>query len=200
MFVGIFSHPGGVRHGCGKSVFGLRYLVKVYGSWEEAREFIVFTVDEFKQLLAKHDSVKAVLWDDAGVWLGATRASRKEVREFIAMVPEVKKRVEKLMFTAENPRDIARGVRDALDFYIYIYRPYKGFVDGVLYSMKSFWMAKAYVYDRENGIAFSKGRAADSLYVIPFGVWFDYYHEYEAMRKRHIDMLFQEYKSVGGKE
>jgi hypothetical protein len=191
MFVGIFSHPRGVKKGCGKSVFGLRYLVKVYGGWEEAREFIVFTVDEFKQLLARYGSIKAVLWDDAGVWLGATRARRKEVREFIAMVPEVKKRVEMLMFTAGSPRDIARGVRDALDLYIYIYRELP--LELGLKQLKNLWTAVAYVYDKENGIAFSRGLAADAMYTIKFDIWFDYYEEYEEMRERHVKMLLREH-------
>jgi len=180
MFVGVFSHPRGIKHGCGKSVFCLKKLVRLYGGWEKAREFIVFTVDEFKQLLAKYESIKAVLWDDAGVWLGS---SRKEVREFIAMIPDVKKRVEKLYFTAIAPSDLARGVRDALDYYVFIYRPL------LLGGFDDIWKATAYIYDSEGGESMARGRYVDSLYIIPLDLFFDHYSEYEEMREKHVKML-----------
>lgn len=59
--------------GFGKSSYALKVLAELYGSYEKAKEYIVFHPEDFVNrclsMSAKGQREKAIVWDDAGYWL-----------------------------------------------------------------------------------------------------------------------------------
>ena len=185
LFIGVFSHPAGVRLGSGKSVFCLKRLLKVYGSWSEARKYVVFTAEELLQL-ARGGGVRAVLWDDVGVW------SHHCPKGFRGYLPEVRERVGRLYLTASGPSALPSWLRRELDYYVYIYRPHP-FLGPTLPP----GTARAYVLRGE------LRKYAEPEAVITFRLHFPFYREYGQMREEYVSralkLLARSLGSCGGR-
>ena len=188
VFIGVFSHPLGVKFGSGKSVFCIKQLIKIYGSWDIAKQYIVYSPNELLALINKH--VKATLWDDAGVW-----AHRRGSRKIIDSIFEIKEKISRLYITASRPSILPRKLLNALDYFIYIYRPLP-LTWGFELKDKDPWRARAILFKGEDGLrayrALSSGREAASIASIEFDLYFEHYKEYEEHRGKYVRLAFEE--------
>jgi len=175
IFIGVFSHPAGVRLGSGKSVFCLKQLLAAYRSWSEARKYIVFTAEELLQLV-EGGGARAVLWEDAGLW------SHHCPRGFTKHLPEVRRRVGKLLLTASSPSALPRWLREELEYYVYVYRPLP--LPGLPQPLPP-GVARAYVYRGE------LRRYGEPVATITFRLHFPFYREYEELRREYVRRAFE---------
>jgi hypothetical protein len=122
---GVFSDPRSLfSRGIGKSVLALRMLYWAYGSWDEAKNYIFYTpqefVDRFKELYDKGRRVPLVVWDDAGEWLFRARFREKFAITVIEYLEVIRTVVANLLFTATSINKLLKGVRESIKYVILI--------------------------------------------------------------------------------
>jgi hypothetical protein len=122
---GIFAHPNSLfSRGIGKSVLALRMLFWAYGNWDEAKNYIFYTpqefVDRFKELYDKGKRVPLVVWDDAGEWLFRARFREKFAITVVEYLEVIRTVVANLLFTATSINKLLKGVRESIKYVILV--------------------------------------------------------------------------------
>lgn len=106
--------------GIGKTVYALKTLSKIYGStWSMVKDYIVFMPQEFlsilERLIDRNERIPAMLWDDAGFWLGRQRWMNKFVIAVREHLNVIRTHIVCIMFTAPKFKELAKGIRDNVD-------------------------------------------------------------------------------------
>lgn len=178
---GVFASPWSFETmGIGKSVYALKTLVKVYGSWEEARKWIVFMPQDFLRVfdVAKRlgSPAKMILWDDAGMWIGRMRWQDryvKAVREFLNVI---RTHCYNLVFTAPSINELVSGVRSQINIFAFISsyseNPPRSRAAIVLKPWVEQYLSRK-----------SSARVAEV-----FDRYFEFYDEYYRVRKMFVDI------------
>ena len=172
--------------GIGKSVYGLKTLYNVYHkNWNRAKKYIVFMPQHFLSLfedaIDNNARIPAILWDDAAFWIGRMRWQSelvKVVKEFLGVV---RTHCAYIIFTAPKFTDLARGIREELNFAAAIRRIFTYQND----PRKSVSKAEYYSYDDLERIYHRDKRPAPFA-VYKFLLYFEHYPEYEIMRREYV--------------
>jgi hypothetical protein len=123
---GVFAEPLAIfEMGVGKSVYCLKTLYNIYNkNWDIAKRYIVFTPQDFLKIIddaiQKNYRIPALVWDDAGFWVGRQRWQNKfviAVREFLNVI---RTHIVLLMINAPSFYELARGIRERLRFVTFI--------------------------------------------------------------------------------
>jgi hypothetical protein len=120
------------------------------------------------KLLDEENKIPAILWDDAGLW-----SHRESFKKLMNMLNKIREKVDMFFMTSYRASLLPKKLLNEIDYYVYIYRP--------LIPTPT---AEARVYGRDGYEAYRK---KDPLEVIRFDVYFKYYPEYEAMRRKYAN-------------
>jgi hypothetical protein len=135
----------------------------------------------FEDAIDKNYRIPAILWDDASFWIGKMRWQSelvKTVKEFLGVV---RTHCAYIIFTSPKFTDIARGIREELNFACIIRRLFTHESD----PRKSQSIANYYTYeDLEKLYHREKNPAPFVTYY--FYLYFEHYPEYEEMRNQYI--------------
>jgi hypothetical protein len=172
--------------GVGKSVYAMKTLYHTYNrNWSEAKKYIVFMPQHFLSLfeeaIDKNIRIPAIMWDDASFWIGKMRWQTELVKTIKEFLGVVRTHCAYIIFTAPKPTDIARGIREELNFAAIIRRLYTYHNDPKL----SMSRAEYYSYEALEQLLY-RGRHVAPFAYYTFRLWFDYYPEYEEMRKQYV--------------
>ncbi|MEM4762093.1 MAG: hypothetical protein QW230_03865 [Thermofilum sp.] len=183
---GIFTSPWALaKRGVGKSVYCLKTLYYIYNKdVDEALKHIVFLPQHFlalfKSAVDKNVRIRAVVWDDAGFWLGQQRWQTKFVRAIREFLNVIRTHVITIMVNAPAVRELARGIRDNLDILGFV-RVHSNYFN--LHERRSV----IFMYDTDTW-GLRKGRS----YPPPLVVWIykqylEWYPRYDEMRRQYVN-------------
>jgi len=171
--------------GVGKSVYALKTLYHVYDkNWNIAKRYVVFMPQHFLSLfedaIDKNYRVPAVLWDDASFWIGKLRWQSefvKAVKEFLGVI---RTHCAYLIFTSPKYTDIARGIREDLNF--------GAIVRFAVYTedIKKAQSVASYYTFEDLELLHHRGKSPAPFAVHFFRLYFEHYPEYEEMRKEYV--------------
>jgi len=172
--------------GIGKSVYAMKTLYYTYNkNWNRAKKYIVFMPQHFLSLFEeavdKNIRIPAIMWDDAAFWIGKMRWQTELVRTVKEFLGVVRTHCAYIIFTAPKPGDIARSIREELNFAAIIRRIFTVTND----PKQSKSIAEYYSYDALEQMLY-RGRQVAPFARYWFNLWFDYYPEYEEMRKKYV--------------
>ncbi len=118
--------------GIGKTTYALKILKQVYqelgykNEWDMALQMTFFDVEDFIPLLVKarleNQSIPAVLFDDAGIWLEKYIWYKENIRGFVRLYKMIRTFVSAVIFTTPSPEDIVKNVREKAWYQIKIVR------------------------------------------------------------------------------
>jgi len=179
---GVFASPFSFESmGIGKTVYSLKVATKVYGSWDVAKQYIVFMPQDFlavfDRAIKEGKTVKLIIWDDAGVWIGRMRWFDKYVKTVKEFLNAIRTHCHHIIFTAPSAGELVKGVREQLNVYT--------FISSV--SENPPRSRAAFVF-RSVLNEYLKKRGIDNIYLYTFSRRFEYYHEYEVMRKKYVEI------------
>jgi hypothetical protein len=175
-----------IQLGIGKSVYGLKTLYHAYmKNWNRAKKYIVFMPQHFLSLfeeaIDKNVRIPAILWDDAAFWIGRMRWQSelvKTVKEFLGVV---RTHCAYIIFTAPKWTDLARPIREDLNFSAIIRRVFTYNNDPNASRSK----AEYYTFEDLEKI-YHRDKNVAPFTVYYFKLYFDHYPEYETMRKEYV--------------
>jgi hypothetical protein len=179
---GVFASPFSFETlGIGKTVYSLKVATKVYGSWDVAKQYIVFMPQDFlavfDRAIKEGRPVKLIIWDDAGVWIGRMRWLDKYVKTVKEFLNAIRTHCHHIIFTAPSASEIVKGVRDQLNVYTFISsiseNPPRSRAAFVFRSVLDDYMKK---------------KVVDGMLVYTFKRYFEFYEEYMAMRKKYVEI------------
>jgi len=171
--------------GVGKSVYALKTLYNVYDKkWDVAKRYVVFMPQHFLSLfedaIDKNYRIPAVLWDDASFWIGKLRWQSelvKAVKEFLGVI---RTHCAYLVFTAPKYSDIARGIREDLNFGAVVrFAVYTSDVR----QAKS--VASYYTFE-DLELLYHRSKNPAPFAVHFFKLYFEHYPDYEQIRKDYV--------------
>jgi len=184
---GVFASNRTLYHlGVGKSVYALKVMTYVYrDNWNVVQDHIVFLPHDFLRVFEKaidgNYRIPILLWDDAGFWLGKQRwqsAFVRNVREFLNLI---RTHVCYIFFTAPKINELARGIREQLNYvnYITLFN----------YSLDiTKRQSKSLIYHGEDALlVYARNKTKPnpiSEYI--FKVYYPYYDKYEEIRKMYV--------------
>jgi len=191
------------KRGIGKSVYCLKALEKIYDNREDALNHVVFLPREFLSLLKRAiDNNKRILllvWDDAGVWVGASRFTSNFVKAIRECLNVIRTHVAVLTFTTPSERELARGIRVNLDTLHIINLDKWSKNPRNVWSRVSFYQHALYLASRKK-YRFSP----EPLLRWRFKNWLDWYSEYDKIREGYLRRSFIKAKEalleIEGKE
>ena len=171
--------------GVGKTVYALKTLYHVYDkNWNVAKRYVVFMPQHFLSLfedaIDKNYRIPAILWDDASFWIGKMRWQSelvKVVKEFLGVV---RTHCAYIIFTAPKYTDIARSIREDLNFGAIVRRR--------VYSedpRKAISMLSYYTYE-DLEAAYHKNKNPAPFTAYYYYLYFEHYPDYEQMRKEYV--------------
>jgi hypothetical protein len=171
--------------GVGKSVYALKTLYYVYDkNWNIAKKYVVFMPQHFLSLFEdavdKNYRIPAILWDDASFWIGKMRWQSelvKTVKEFLGVV---RTHCSYLVFTAPKYTDIARGIREDLNFGAVVRRV--SFTDD---PRKTVSQLSYYTFDDLEAL-YHKTKSPAPFVTYYYYLYFEHYPDYEQMRNEYV--------------
>ena len=179
---GVFASPWSYSTlGVGKTVYCLKVATAVYGDWDIAKQYIVFLPQDFLAVFDKAvkegKTIKLIVWDDAGIWIGRMRWLDKYVKTIREFLNAIRTHCYHIMFTAPSYHELVRGIREQLNLYTFI-------------SLKSENppRSKAVYVFRSVLDRYLKKKIIDGLYFSIFSRYFKYYSEYEGMRRKYVEI------------
>jgi len=179
---GVFASPWAFQTlGIGKTVYSLRVATKVYGSWDVAKQYVVFMPQDFLTIfdraVKEGRAVKLIVWDDAGVWLGRMRWLDRYVKTVKEFLNAIRTHCYHIIFTAPAAGELVKGVREQLNIYTFIStyseRPPRSIATYVLKPALSIYLKK---------------KAVDFTPHYIFSRRFEHYKEYEQIRRRYVEI------------
>lgn len=191
------------KRGIGKSVYCLKALEKIYENREDALNHVVFLPREFLSLLKRAiDNNKRILllvWDDAGVWVGASRFTSNFVKAIRECLNVIRTHVAVLTFTTPAERELARGIRSNLDTLHIVNLDKFSKNPKHVWSRVSFYQHALYSANKK------KYRfMPEPLLKWRFKNWLDWYDEYSKLRESYLRESFIKAKQalleIEGKE
>ena len=179
---GVFASPFSFETlGIGKTVYSLKVATKVYGSWDVAKRYIVFMPQDFlavfDRAIKEGKPISLIIWDDAGVWIGRMRWLDKYVKTVKEFLNAIRTHCHHIIFTAPSAGELVKGVREQLNVYTFI-----STVSENPPRSKATFIFKSVLND------YLKKRIIDHMLSYIFNRRFEYYHEYEAMRKKYVEI------------
>ena len=112
----------------GKSVFALKTLYQLYGNWDDVLAHTVFRLEDMvgliEQAMGKDQKVKAVLWDDAGVYGGRMRyfENRTLIQYLENLLDTIGLSLHALLMTSPSVLSLLKCLRTYEFYRIKIYR------------------------------------------------------------------------------
>jgi len=179
---GVFASPWTFQTlGIGKTVYSLKVATRVYGSWDVAKQYVVFMPQDFlavfDRAVKEGRTVRLIVWDDAGVWIGRMRWLDKYVKAVKEFLNAIRTHCHHIIFTAPAAGELVRGVREQLNLYTFI-TPYSESPprSEAAYVLKPF-------LDH-----YLKRKAVDHMAYYIFTRHFEHYPEYEQMRRKYVEI------------
>jgi len=184
---GVFANSKAIYHlGVGKSVYCLKTLLRIYGKWDVAKRYVVFMPQEFlsvfEDAIDNKYRIPALLWDDAGFWIGKQSWQTKftkAVREFMNVI---RTHLTYLMITAPRFGELARGIREQLDYASFV-QPYNYEQD----IMKRKSLIRLY-HGADADYIYSRKYKPEPLAEYVFKTYFEYYNEYKEIRDKYVEI------------
>lgn len=177
--------------GVGKTTYALKTLYYVYGSWEEALNNTYFYIDNLlprlKETFERGERIKAVLLDDAGVWLVKYYWRRDFSVWFSKFFNLIRTIVSGVIFTSVEVTDIVKFVRDKVMYRVNVMRISRDTSKAIGYRVKTNPMLEQYVE-----------RVFEDIFGLSLPE--DVREKYEAKRREAIATLFKELESSTPKE
>lgn len=183
------------RRGAGKSVYCLKALEKIYGKREDVINHIVYLPREFLSLLKRaidgNKRILLIVWDDAGVWVGASRFASNFVKAIRECLNVIRTHVAVLTFTTPNDRELARGIRMNLDTLHVIC------LDKWSRDQRKIW-CKSLFYQYTLYLASKKKTRflPPPLVTWRFRNWLEWYDEYDKLRENYLKKSFMKAKEA----
>jgi len=184
-FVSFFIYG---KQGTGKTTYCLKVLKEAYGDWDIVLKNTYFYIDtlipRLKQCVKEGKRIKAILLDDAGVWLIKYQWFKRFPIWFGKLWNLMRTVCSGILFTSVEVCDIIKFVRDKIEYRISIVP---------LSDVER--MAKAY-----------KVRVLPSMDKIIEKAYYDYFtlrlpgdvrKEYEEMRREALERLMKELEGKG---
>ena len=103
--------------GYGKTTFATKVLSEVLkGDWEEVKKYLVFKPEDFIKLCMKlsknHQREKAIVWDDAGLWLFAMKQNDPLITAVTQYLNVARTNWAAIIFTTPTPSWITYKIRN----------------------------------------------------------------------------------------
>lgn len=92
--------------GSGKTALALHVLLRAYKRWPRALEFLYFAPSDFYSHFSRRPGdfpAPAIVFDDAGLWLGKSRWYEKDVRRFSELMNVARNVAWAVIFTLPSP-------------------------------------------------------------------------------------------------
>jgi len=168
--------------GIGKTVYSLKCLIDIYGDWETAKQYLVFTPEQFLNFLKLGERIPLLVWDDAGYWLNRRYWFLPLVRSVTKIIQITRPHITSIMFTTPFEYELPSPILDNIAIRIHI-------VKKESYGR----MAKAYKYVED--LVINK-KYHKLLYEDYFNIHFKYYAEYEKERLKYITYGIRDLEAV----
>jgi len=173
--------------GSGKTTYALKTLYYVYGSWEEALNNTYFYIDDLLPRLYdtfnRGERIKAILLDDAGVWLMKYHWRKDFSVWFSKLFNLLRTIVSGVIFTSVEATDIVKFVRDKMMYRVYVIKISNTHSIAIGYKVNITPLLEQYVE-----------RIFEDTYSLKLPN--DVREKYEAKRREAISTLFQELKGI----
>jgi len=185
---GAFADPNAFfTLGIGKSVYCLKTLLYVHNkNWNIAKQYIVFLPQDFlrrfEDAIDKRYRIPLLIWDDAGFWIGRQRWQNKFVRAVREFMNVIRTHMVHLMINAPRLTEIARGIREQLNYASAI-RLYT-YTEDVMKRQSKLWMYRAIDAERIT----ARRNKPSPLTEYFFKVYFQYYNEYKELREMYVEI------------
>jgi len=186
-FEGVFASNRTLYHlGVGKSVYALKVMTYTYrDNWNIVKDHIVFLPQHFLSVFEKaidgNYRIPILLWDDAGFWLGKQRWQSVFVRAIREFLNVVRTHVCYIFFTAPKINELARGIREQLN--------YVNFIHLQNYSLDiTKRLSKSLLYHGEDApLVYSTNKTKPNpISEYLFKVYYPYYEYYDEIRKTYV--------------
>lgn len=177
--------------GVGKTTYGLKTLYYVYGSWKEALDNTYFYIDDLlprlREAFDRGERIKAILLDDAGVWLVKYYWRRDFSIWFSKFFNLMRTIISGIIFTSVEVTDIIKFVRDKVMYRVHVMRTGENSSEAIGYRVRTSPLLEQYVE-----------RIFEDKFTLslPDNVR----REYEAKRRQAITTLFQELERSSSKQ
>jgi len=180
--------------GIGKTVYALKTISKVYGnSWNMLKDYVIFMPQEFLRLLEKlidrNERIPAIIWDDAGFWLGRQRWMNKFVIAVREHLNVIRTHIAAILFTAPKYKELAKGIRDNIDTMTMI-RIHRQHVD----PRQRISYARCY-YGVDDDSLFWNNNKPSPWAEHYFSVYWKDYPQYLEKRKQYVEIGYNKLKN-----
>jgi len=185
---GIFADPHAFfTLGIGKTVYCLKTLLVVYKeNWNVAKNYIVFMPQDFlarfEDAIDKRYRIPLLIWDDAGFWIGRQRWQNKFVRAVREFMNVIRTHLVHLMINAPRYTEIARGIREQLNYASFV--RLRDYSSDIMKRRSMLHMYRAVDADR---ITARRDKPTPLTEYI-FRVYFPYYDDYRSMREKYVEI------------
>jgi len=185
---GVFAKPHSMfTLGVGKSVYCLKTAYYVYKkNWNTTKQYIVFMPQDFlarfEDAIDNKYRIPIIIWDDAGFWIGRQRWQSKFVRAIREFMNVIRTHIVYLMINAPRITELARGVREQLNFVSFI-RLFNYTSD--IYKRAS--LAELYEAVDADYVVSRKIKPSP-LSEFVFKTYFEQYNDYKEMREKYVEI------------